>query len=199
MKWRTLEATKAKQIHFILSITIFIAYKTEYCKKVLIFPNWSGFLCFLPFKSQNFLNSLYFFEVSSYICDLHILPKMQYFLVISEFNPTWNVAMSWMHTAKKNVKKHKTVNLQNKYFKFAKISRLNINIREHILSKLITIAFLVSTFTENWAKHVIFYTFTFCHTSDFTITLNCVLCRYLFFSLFWEKAMCRFPSLLKWI
>ena len=122
----------------------------------MIFANWSGFLCFLPFKPQNFLNSLYFFEVSSYICDFHILPKMQYFLVISEFNPTWNVAISWMHTAKKNVKKHKTVNLQNKYFKFAKISRLNVNIGEHILSKLITIAFLVSTFTENWAKHVIF-------------------------------------------
>ena len=54
-----------------------------------------------------------------------------------------------MHTAKKYVKKDKTVNLQKNYFKFAEISRLNINIREHILLKLIIIAFLVSTFPEN--------------------------------------------------
>ena len=153
----------------------------------MIFPNWSGFLCFFSFKPQNFLNSLYFFEVFSYVCDLHILPKMQYFLVISKFNPTWIVAISCMHTAKKYVKKDKTVNLQKNYFKFAEISRLNINIREHILLKLIIIAFLVSTFPENWAKYVIFYTFTCCRTSDFTITFNYVLCRHLFLAFLGES------------
>ena len=150
----------------------------------MIFPNWSGFLCFFSFKPQNFLNSLYFFEVFSYVCYLHILPEMQYFLAISEFNPTWNVAVSCMHAAKKYFKKHKTVNLQKNFFKFAEISPLNINIREHVLLKLIIIACLVFTFLENWAKYFIFYTFTFCRTSDFAITLNCILCRHLFFSLF---------------
>ena len=98
-------ATKVRQIHFILSVAILIVYKTQYyCKKYIDFPK---LICFLFFYQLNLKSFLILYSLSKFFLYVRLAfftRNAAYFLEhfeCSEFNPTENVAISCMHTAKK--------------------------------------------------------------------------------------------------